>query len=511
MQTLLMHPGDNVAQAIVDLPASQMVTVDGDAIALRQAIPSGHKLARRPIGRGELVLKYGQPIGRAATEIATGEHVHVHNVESLRGRGDLVVASPVIARSVLCDEAIPNMEEIASAHTTGLAMTPRESVFLGYRRRDGRVGVRNHVLVLASVQCANAVVDAIGRAVPEVVALSHAWGCSQIGDDLAQSRRVLEEFASHPNVAAALLIGLGCESMPTVAMAEALAGRGVAIRRLTIQEESGSRATIGRGIALARELLAEAAQAQREPIPLSELIVGLECGGSDAWSGVTANPAVGVASDLLVQAGGTAILSEVPEFIGAEHLLAGRAASPEVGRQIVAATLAHEAAAMRMGVDLRGAQPTPGNIAGGLTTIEEKSLGAITKGGSGAVQEFLPYAHRPTRRGLVVMDTPGNDTESVTGMVAGGAQVIVFTTGRGAPTGCPIAPVIKVATNSVMFRRLAGDMDLDAGTIIEAGEPLADVGTRIFGEIVAVANGKEMAAERLGAREFAINVIGPRL
>ncbi len=525
MQTLLMHPDDNVAQAVADLPADQTITVAGDVVALRQPIPFGHKLARRPIARGELVLKYGQPIGRAIAEIAAGEHVHVHNVESLRGRGDLAIAdhaSPVIASGF--GEAIPNMGRIASSHPSTpsarrrltplralLAMTPQEATFLGYRRRDGRVGVRNHVLVLASVQCANAVVDAVGRGVPQVVALSHVWGCSQIGDDLAQTQRVLEEFASHPNVAAVLLIGLGCETMPTVAMGEALAGRGVTIRRLTIQEEGGGRATIARGIAIARELLAETAKAQREPIPLSELIVGLECGGSDAWSGVTANPAVGIASDLLVQAGGTAILSEVPEFIGAEHLLAARAASPEVGRQIVTATLGHEAAAMRMGVDLRGAQPTPGNIAGGLTTIEEKSMGAIAKGGSTSVQEYLPYAHRPTRRGLVVMDTPGNDTESVTAMVAGGAQVVVFTTGRGSPTGCPIAPVIKVATNSAMYRRLSGDMDLDAGTVIEAGEPLADAGRRIFAEIVAVANGKETAAELLGAREFAINVIGPRL
>jgi altronate dehydratase large subunit len=367
------------------------------------------------------------------------------------------------------------------------------------------------VLVLASVQCANAVVDHIGRAVPEVVALSHAWGCSQIGADLAQSLRVLTEFATHPNVGAALLIGLGCETMPTAEIAAALARAGVPYRYLVIQDEGGSRPTIERGAAIGRELLAEAAQAQRVEVPLSELIVGVECGGSDAWSGVTANPAVGAASDLIVKAGSTVILSETPEFIGAEHLIAERAATAEVARRIVEAVLKHEAGANRMGVNLRGAQPTPGNIAGGLTTIEEKSLGAITKGGSTVVQEFLPYACRPTQRGLVVMDTPGNDTESVTGMVAGGAQVVVFTTGRGTPAGCPIAPVIKVATNSAMYRRLSGDMDLDAGTIIEAGEPLADVGRRICAELIAVANGKETAAELLGAREFAINVIGPRL
>jgi altronate dehydratase large subunit len=226
---------------------------------------------------------------------------------------------------------------------------------------------------------------------------------------------------------------------------------------------------------------------------------------------VTANPAVGVAGDRVVRSGGTVILSEVTEFIGAEHLLEARSATPEIARQIAEATLRREAAARRLGVDMRGGQPSPGNIAGGLTTIEEKSLGAIAKGGSTAVREFVGYAHRPSTRGLVVMDTPGSDPESVAAMVAGGAQVVIFTTGRGSPTGCPIAPVIKVCSNSATYRRLSEDIDLDAGTIVEAGEPLADTGRRIFEEIMAVANGKQTAAEAWGHREFAIETIGPRL
>jgi altronate dehydratase large subunit len=534
MQALLMHPADNVAQVVTDLPAGSALRLDGQTIHLVADIPSGHKLARWGIARGEPVMKYGQPIGRATADIPAGDHVHVHNVESLRGRGDLgpgVREQGAGARdqgagvrdqeSGVRDQGsgvVASMDRVAGPFSpasfkskTTSAGEPSATSFLGYRRRDGRVGVRNHVLILASVQCANAIVDHIGRAVPETVALPHAWGCSQIGDDLTQSRRVLEEFAGHPNVGAVLLIGLGCETMPTVAMGEKLAAMGVVIQRLTIQEKGGSRATIERGKAIARELLAEVSKAQREPVSLSELVVGVECGGSDAWSGVTANPALGAASDLVVKAGGTVILSEVPEFMGAEHLLTKRAAMPEVARRIIEAVLRHEEGARRVGVDLRGAQPTPGNIAGGLTTIEEKSLGAIAKGGSTTVREFLPYAFRPTQHGLVVMDTPGNDPESVTGMVAGGAQVVVFTTGRGTPAGCPIAPVIKVATNSAMYRRLQGDMDLDAGTVIETSEPLGDVGRRIFAEIIAVANGKETAAEMLGAREFAINVIGPRL
>jgi len=294
-------------------------------------------------------------------------------------------------------------------------------------------------------------------------------------------------------------------------MSGQLAAGGVTVQHLVIQDEGGSRATAARGLGIARELVHQVSRAAREPIPLSELTVAVECGGSDAWSGVTANPAVGVASDLVVAAGGTVILSEVPEFIGAEHLLAARAADESVACQIVEATLRREREANRMGVDMRGAQPTPGNMAGGLTTIEEKSLGTISKGGSTPVREVLPYAYRPTQHGLVIMDTPGNDPESVTAMVAGGAQVVVFTTGRGSPTGCPIAPVIKVATNSAMYRRLKDDMDVDAGTVISAGESLASAGGRIWDEILAAANGKLTAAEAWGHKEFAISAIGPRL
>lgn len=428
--------------------------------------------------------------------------MHVHNIESLRGRGDLGQAAGELAATGSADTF-----KLKTADAGALPATH----FMGYRRKDGRVGVRNHVLVMSTVHCSNSVVDRIGQTLPDVVSLSHAWGCSQLGDDQTQSRRVLEEFASHPNVGAAIIIGLGCETMPTVEMGEKLAGLGLPVMRLTIQEEGGTRGTYAKALGAAKELLQELKNVRREPIPLSELIIGVECGGSDGWSGITANPAVGVASDMIVRGGGTVILSETTEFIGAEHVLAARAVTPEVADQVVGYTRRREREAAIMGVDMRGGQPTPGNIAGGLTTVEEKSLGAIAKGGSTIIQEAIPYAYRPTRRGLVVMDTPGNDPESVTAMVAGGAQVVVFTTGRGTPAGCPIAPVVKVATNSEMYRRLSDDMDLDAGTIVEQGESLASVGRRIFTEVVAVADGKQTAAEVWGAKEFAINVIGPRV
>jgi altronate dehydratase len=501
--TFTLHPNDSVAIAAGDLPAGQSVPGGSGPIRLTEAIPSGHKYARRAIAAGETILKYGQPIGRAITPIAAGEHVHVHNVESLRGRGDLE-RQPVEA---LPKESRPNVSHVTPL--TGAPMVP--ATFSGYRRRDGRVGIRNHVLIMAIVQCANAVVERVGRELPQVVTVTHEHGCSQLGDDLAQTRRVLEGFASHPNVGGVLLVGLGCESMPGAEMEASLTSAGVRCRRLSIQDEGGSRATLLRAKAIAGELLADAAQDKRELAPLSELIVAVECGGSDGWSGITANPAVGTSSDLVVGSGGTVILSEVTEFIGAEHLLAARAATPAVARRIVDATLRREASARRMGVDMRGGQPSPGNMAGGLTTIEEKSLGAIAKGGSTPICEFVGYGHRPSTHGLVVMDTPGNDPESVTGMVAGGAQIVVFTTGRGSPVGCPIAPVIKVCSNSATYRRLAEDMDLDAGTIVETGEPVADVGQRIFQEILAAAEGQQTAAEAWGHREFAIETIGPRL
>jgi altronate dehydratase large subunit len=497
-----MHPNDNIAVAPVDLPSGTIVEVAGALMALPQPIPFGHKFARGPIPAGGIIFKYGQPVGRALVEIAAGEHVHVHNIESLRGRGDLGQGASGLA--------VAGSAATFKLKTADAGELPATH-FMGYRRKDGRAGVRNHLLVMSTVHCSNSVVDRIGQVMPEVVSLSHAWGCSQLGDDLAQSRRVLEEFATHPNVGAAILIGLGCESLPTVEMGEKLAGMGYPVVRLTIQEDGGTRATYGRAMGIAKELLQDLAKVQREPIPLAELTVAVECGGSDGWSGITANPAVGVASDLVVRGGGTVILSETTEFIGAEHVLAARARDQAVADRIYWFVKHREEEAGRMGVDMRGGQPTPGNIAGGLTTVEEKSLGAIAKGGSSVVQEVIPYAYRPSYRGLVIMDTPGNDPESVTAMVAGGAQVVVFTTGRGSPAGCPIAPVIKVATNSTMYRHLSDDMDIDAGTIVEEGEPLGSVGCRIFEEIVAVADGKQTAAEVWGAKEFAINVIGPRV
>jgi len=380
--------------------------------------------------------------------------------------------------------------------------------FMGYRRANGTVGIRNHVLVLPSVMCSNHVVELIGRKVPDVVTVQHPTGCSQVGADFEQTKRTMAGFAANPNVAAVLVVGLGCETNESKALAEEIAARGQRVEVIGIQESGGTTETIARGVAIARQLLQEAARHERTECPVSALIVGTECGGSDGFSGITANPALGCASDRVVAEGGTVILAEVPELVGAEHLLAARASEP-VAAKLYELIERVEARARAMHVDMRGGNPTQGNIAGGLTTIEEKSLGAAYKGGSTELREVVEYAERPSESGLVVMDTPGQDIEQLTGMIAGGAQVVVFTTGRGTPTGSPIAPVIKVATNTAMFERMRENMDVNAGAIVDGTRTLEEVGEEIFGWIVDAANGREPAAEELGFRDFAINRIGP--
>jgi altronate dehydratase large subunit len=383
---------------------------------------------------------------------------------------------------------------------------------MGYRRPDGRVGIRNHLVILSTVTCANVVAEQIGRRLgDDAIAITHSAGCGQGGDDLVQTRRTFYGTATHPNVGAVLLVGLGCETIDTRPLADEVAATGKPAGCLLIQDEGGTRPAVARGVELAQALWGQARIAAREPIDPSELIVGTECGGSDGFSGISANPAVGAAADRLTESGGTVILSEVTEFIGAEHILARRARDAATASALVGLIERREREAAAAGVDLMGAQINPGNFEGGLTTPEEKSLGTILKGGSGPLQEVIAYAQRPSSRGLVVMDTPGEDVESMTGMVAGGAQIIVFTTGRGTPTGNAIAPVIKVASHSALYRRWAEDIDVDAGSILDGRESIGAAGQRIFDWLCAVVNGQLTCSEELGHREFAINFIGPKL
>jgi altronate dehydratase large subunit len=381
--------------------------------------------------------------------------------------------------------------------------------FLGYRRSNGRVGVRNHVLVFPTVICAAGVAETISREVPGTIYVGHQHGCGHLGEEREHMIRAMVGSCSNPNVAAVLLVGLGCEMLTADLLGEKLRAAGQRVETITTQAMKGTEEAIATGKELAHRLLKESGGAQREPVEAAELIVGAKCGASDTLSGLTANPATGVACDILIGEGGSAIFTETPEMLGAEQVLAQRAASDEVRRRIWEITSRTDARIKAMGLDIRQAEPGPGNIEAGLTTLAEKSLGAIRKGGTTPIVEVVDYAQTPSKKGLVIMDGPAHDVVSVTGMVAAGAQIVVFTTGIGTPVGSPIAPVIKVSSNSALYQRWKGNIDVNAGAILDGEETLEGMGRRIWQEIIEVASGKLTRAEILGHREFAIHTIAP--
>ncbi|MGQ9648462.1 MAG: UxaA family hydrolase [Thermodesulfobacteriota bacterium] len=381
--------------------------------------------------------------------------------------------------------------------------------FLGYKRPDGKVGVRNHVLIIPSVACANEVCNAIARKVRGTISIPHQHGCAQLAFDAEQTARTLIGVGKNPNVAAVLVIGLGCEVVHSSIVASKIGESGKPVKNLVIQEAGGSPRTIGEGVKIAQDMVSYASRLKREKARPDSLILGVECGGSDACSGLSANPALGVTSDLLIKAGGTIILSETTESIGAEHILARRAINRKVRERILEIVRRTEMRALNLGLDIGKANPAPGNYEGGITTLEEKSLGCVMKGGTTKVVEVLEYAEAPTKKGLVLMDTPGHDAESMTGLIAGGTQIIAFTTGRGNPLGSPIAPVIKIASNSYLYSKMRDNMDINAGEIITGNETVQEIGEKIYREVFRVANGKLTKSEIWGHREFAINRIGP--
>jgi altronate dehydratase large subunit len=383
--------------------------------------------------------------------------------------------------------------------------------FDGYRRPDGQVGSRNHVLVIPSVGCSQGCAQGCAQGLKGAIYLPNILGCGQMKEDRILVKRTLAGFGRNPNVFGALVVGNGCEHLAPEEIAKEIAPTGKRVEVVTIQAAGGTRKTAAIGRKIAKEMLLEAAALKREPIPLNELILGTECGGSDYTSGLASNPAVGVASDMLVAEGGTVILSETAEIVGAEHLLAKRARTAEVGRQIIDAVDWWEKQAVAAGQDIREGNPSPGNMEGGITTLEEKSLGCIHKAGTGRIEEVVAYSSRPTRRGLVFMDTPAHDIEQLTGMVAGGAQIVVFTTGRGNPAGSPIAPVIKITGNRSAFVAMRDNIDMDMSKILQGRESVKEAGKRIFQEIIAVASGKSTRAEKLGQRDFAIFTIYPNI
>ena len=380
--------------------------------------------------------------------------------------------------------------------------------FQGYLRPDGTFGVRNYVAVIPSVTCANVAAERIAASVPGAIALPHAGGCAHV--DAQQVTSTLIGLGCHPNVAAVLVVGLGCELIQAPALADAISRSGRPTELLVIQKEGGVPRTVAKGTGLVEQLAEHASRGRREGCPLSRLFLATECGGSDATSGLASNPVIGVVSDKVVTVGGTVILSETTEIVGAEHILARRAATPAVGQQILELVSGLEKDVARLGCNICSAQPTPGNIAGGLTTIEEKSLGCICKAGTSPVQGVLKYAERPPGPGLYFMDTPGQDAYSVTGMVAGGAQIVLFSTGSGTPLGNPLAPVIKITGNRETATCMADHIDFSAASVLDGSATTEELGEALLRLVLAVADGQLTAAERLGHRELSIYA-GPQV
>ena len=391
-------------------------------------------------------------------------------------------------------------------------MTPNGS-FLGYRRPDGRVGVRNHVLVVPTVICAAVVAERIAAAIAPVgTALPHLAGCGQLGPDLTVTHETLLAYCRHPNVGAVLVVALGCEQVVAERLADEARRHGKPATVIAIQAAGGTVRATATGIEIAREMAAALSAAARTACDLSALTVAVKCGGSDYTSGLASNPAVGRVADALVDRGGSVVLGEIAEIMGAEHLLAARAAGPEPAAHLLRVIRRVEAEAAALGLDIRGTQPSPGNIRGGLTTIEEKSLGATQKAGERTrLVDVVAYAAPIAKQGLTVMDTPGLDVESVTGMVGGGAQVVLFTTGLGTPTGNPIAPVIKITGNTRTASTMADNTDVDVSGIISDAESLDMAAERVFDDLIAVSSGRPTATERLGHREFAIHRRNPTI
>ena len=384
---------------------------------------------------------------------------------------------------------------------------------MGFRRPDGKVGIRNHVIVIPSVSCANRVARGISQLVAGSTWVEHQHGCTQLGADAELTKRVLVQHGVHPNVYGVVVVGLGCETLRAqdivVEIRKACPHKPVHL--VIIQEEGGSVKAVAAGASAAAVMMGEGSCMARTPMDVSELILGTECGGSDACSGISANPALGTASDMLIEAGGTVILAETTELIGAEHIMAARAVNEKVAARCYQVIKICEDTAKKMGVDMRGGQPTPGNMEGGLSTIEEKSLGCIYKAGRHSLQDVIDYAEPVTKKGLIWMDTPGHDIEQITGMVAGGCHLVVFTTGRGTCCGSPIAPTLKVSSNTSLYERMKDNMDMNAGTIITGDETVQEVGRQIFEEIRSVASGKRCRAELLGFNDFAVRRIGPSM
>jgi len=497
VRVIRLNPLDDVVVALEQIQSGTFIPSEN--VSTLGVIPPGHKIATRDIREGDPVKRYGQIIGFASHPIHTGEHIHSHNLAMGEFSRDYAFSQ--------------------DARTTESARNI--ATFQGIVREDGRIATRNYIGVLTSVNCsataARAIADHFRRDinpgaladypnVDGVIALTHGSGCAldSEGEALALLQRTLGGYAHHPNFGGLLVVGLGCETnqIPKLLETQSLKP-GERLKAFTIQNTGGTTKTVAHGIALIKEMLPLINNVEREPVPASELIIGLQCGGSDGYSGITANPVLGAAVDILIKHGGTAILSETPEIYGAEHLLTRRAISPAIGQKLVDRIHWWEEYCARHGAEMNN-NPSAGNKAGGLTTVLEKSLGGIAKAGSSPLMDVYEYAQPVTTRGLVFMDTPGFDPISATGQVAGGANMICFTTGRGSAFGCAPAPSLKLATNTALWERQSDDMDMNCGKILEGESTIQEMGQELFEKLLKLASGEPSRSEihGYGQQEF---------
>lgn len=494
-----LHSADNIAVARVTLSPGSEIRVNESTVLVQDAVPPGHKVALSRIGPGENVVRYGQIMGRARVMIDAGQHVHTHNVTF---------------------EEISFAYEYPDGETEPNATSTNIPTFLGYAREDGRAGTRNYIAVVAASNCAAHTAEEIAASyrieelpsgVHGVVAFPHGEGCGHaIGPDTDQLRRTLAGVLDHPNVAGAIILGLGCEVNQIDHYLGDAAPNSDRLVGITVQGSGGTRATVEAARKAIAPMLERAAGEKRLPLPASKIVLGLNCGGSDSFSGITANPALGYCSDLLAEIGATAVLAETTEIFGAEHLLVKRARNRQTAERLLTFVDKYKKYLRQFGGSFDD-NPSPGNKAGGLTNILEKSLGAVIKAGTTPLMQAVDYAERVTSPGFVFMNTPGYDPASLTGLAAGGVNVIAFTTGRGSAIGFPTIPVVKIASNSPMFERMEDNMDVNAGRIADGDATVQQVGREIFEMVLRVASGEQTCAERLGHKEFVPWRIGPML
>lgn len=485
MKAIRIHPSDNVIVALEDIKKGEKVELDGVSVVTLEDVARGHKIAIAPIPAGAPVMKYGNPIGLAKEDIAPGAWVHVHNVKTGLSEGG----------------------EYTYCHAEYPAPAVKPRTFMGYRRPDGRAAIRNEIWIIPTVGCVNNIAaklirdnqDLVKGSVEGIYTFAHPFGCSQMGDDHAQTRKLLADLCRHPNAGGVLVLALGCENLTMDQFQEELGEwddkrvKFLVCQKVEDEFEAGSK--------LLKELADYVGQFHREEIPASELVVGMKCGGSDGLSGITANPTVGRFSDRLVALGGSTVLTEVPEMFGAENILFARCKNEEIFAQAVKMVnnFKHYFTSHNQVVY---ENPSPGNKQGGITTLEDKSCGCVQKGGSAQIVGVLEYGDRVTEKGLNILSGPGNDLVSATALTAAGAHLILFTTGRGTPFGAP-APTVKISTNTALYNMKRGWIDFNAGTVAE-GESLDAAGDRLLDFVMEIASGKQTKAEERGAREISI-------